>query len=158
LVDQSRSMLDSVIHAAVMAACLWSLPRVTTRLVAFAEDVVDLSDDVLDPVELLMRVQLGGGTNVQRAVAYAQDLVQHPRRATVVLISDLFEGGPVGMLERRVSELLAQGTQVLVLAALGSDAYPRFDHARGRRLANLGAEVGAMTPRELATWLAERIS
>ncbi len=75
LVDQSGSMPDSVIHAAVTAACLWGLPGVRTHLVAFDTDVVDLTADVDDPVELLMKVQLGGGTDIARAAAYGADLV-----------------------------------------------------------------------------------
>src|SRR5690606_30424188 len=75
LVDQSGSMIDSVIHSAVMAACLWNLPGMRTRLVAFDTQVVDLTADVSDPVELLMKVQLGGGTDIARAVAYVQGLV-----------------------------------------------------------------------------------
>jgi uncharacterized protein with von Willebrand factor type A (vWA) domain len=87
LVDQSGSMVSSVIHAAVTAACLWGLPGVRTHLVAFDTAVVDLTQDVDDPVELLMKVQLGGGTDIAQAVQYAIDLVDNPRRAVVVLIS-----------------------------------------------------------------------
>ena len=92
LVDQSASMLDSVIHSAVTAACLWGLPGIRTHLIAFDTSVVDLTSDVTDPVELLMKVQLGGGTDIQGAVGYASGLIEHPARAIVVLISDFYEG------------------------------------------------------------------
>ncbi len=84
LIDQSGSMVDSVIHSAVMAACLWQLPGMRTSLIAFDTAVVDLTADVADPVELLMKVQLGGGTDIARAVGYAQSLVSNPQRTVVV--------------------------------------------------------------------------
>lgn len=157
LVDQSGSMLDSVIHSAVTAACLWGLPGVRTHLVAFDTNVVDLTRDVDDPCELLMKVQLGGGTDIQGAVAYAASLIEQPERAIVVLISDFFEGASEAMLEQRVAALTAQRTLVLGLAALDSDAAPAYDRDMARRLLAAGADVGAMTPGELAGWLAEKI-
>lgn len=157
LVDQSGSMLDSVIHSAVTAACLWGLPGVRTHLVAFDTNVIDLTRDVDDPCELLMKVQLGGGTDIQGAVAYAASLIEQPERAIVVLISDFFEGAGEAMLEQRVAALTAQRTLVLGLAALDSDAAPAYDRDMARRLLAAGADIGAMTPGELAGWLAEKI-
>lgn len=155
LVDQSGSMVGSVIHSAVTAACLWSIPGVRPHLVAFDTAVVDLTDDVTDPVELLMRVQLGGGTDIARAVSYAGALVAEPRRAIVVLISDLYEGGSTYALLATVRELLAQGTVVLVLPALDTEAAPVFDRDLAHRLVDLGAHVGAMTPAHLALFVAD---
>lgn len=157
LVDQSGSMLDSVIHSAVTAACLWGLPGLKTHLVAFDTAVVDLTSDVTDPAELLMKVQLGGGTDIARAVAYGAGLVDNPRRAIVAVISDFYEGGDAGRLVREVRRLVEQGTCVLGLAALDEDANPAFDRDMGRRLAAVGAHVGAMTPGRLAEFVAERI-
>ncbi|WP_434386456.1 VWA domain-containing protein [Melittangium boletus] len=157
LVDQSGSMTSSVIHSAITAACLWGLPGIQTHLVAFDTAVVDLTQDVTDPVELLMKVQLGGGTDIERAVAYAAGLVEAPRRAIVVLITDFYEGGSEGMLVRRVKGLCEQGTKVLGLAALEPDATPNYDRELARRLVDVGAHVGAMTPGELATWIAEKV-
>jgi uncharacterized protein with von Willebrand factor type A (vWA) domain len=157
LVDQSGSMASSVIHSAVTAACLWGLPGVRTHLVAFDTGVVDLTKDVEDPVELLMKVQLGGGTHIERAVAYATDLIDRPDRAIVVLISDFCEGGDADALVGRVKVLASQRTRVLGLAALDREANPSYDRAMAERLVLAGAEVGAMTPGELASWLAEKI-
>lgn len=157
LVDQSGSMAGSVMHSAVTAACLWGLPGIRTHLVAFDTEVVDLTSDVTDPVELLMKVHLGGGTDIGRAVQYGSQLVEAPRRAVVVLITDLYEGGAPGLLLQQVSQLLDQGTVVLVLAALDDEGAPDFDHRLGSRLADLGAQVGAMTPGRLAEFLAATI-
>ena len=157
LIDQSGSMVDSVIHSAVMAACLWQLPGMRTHLVAFDTEVVDLTADVSDPVELLMKVQLGGGTDIARAVAYAQSLVNQPSRSIVVLVSDFFEGGSPGELVQRVKALNEGGTKVLGLAALDAQAEPAYDREMAARLVAVGAQVGAMTPGQLAGWLAEKV-
>lgn len=157
LIDQSGSMVSSVIHSAVMAACLWNLPGVRTRLVAFDTAVVDLTEDVSDPVELLMKVQLGGGTDIAKAVAYAQGLINNPERSVLVLVSDFYEGGNEYELVRRVKTLAEAGTRVLGLAALDSTANPAYDRAMAERLVAAGAQVGAMTPGELAGWLAEKL-
>ncbi|MFI0483282.1 VWA domain-containing protein [Actinomadura sp. 9N215] len=157
LVDQSGSMAASVIHSAVTAACLWGLPGLKTHLVAFDTSVVDLTSDVTDPAELLMKVQLGGGTDIARAVGYAAGLVENPRRAIVALITDFYEGGDAHLLVRQVKRLAEQGTHVLGLAALGEDANPDYDRDMARRLADAGAHVGAMTPGELAGFVAEKI-
>lgn len=157
LVDQSGSMVSSVIHSAVTAACLWGLPGIKTHLVAFDTAVVDLTRDVTDPVELLMKVQLGGGTDIQKAVGYAAELVESPRRAIVVLITDFYEGAPSELLVRRIAALCAQGTKVLGLAALDEQANPTFDRALAQRCVDVGAQVGAMTPGELAAWIAEKV-
>ncbi|MFZ6658768.1 vWA domain-containing protein [Undibacterium sp. TJN19] len=157
LIDQSGSMVDSVIHSAVMAACLWNLPGMRTRLVAFDTAVVDLTADVADPVELLMKVQLGGGTDIARAVGYAQGLLSNPGRSVVVLVSDFYEGSSEHELVRRVKALVESGCKVLGLAALDSKADPVYDRDMAQRLVAAGAQVGAMTPGELAAWLAEKL-
>lgn len=157
LVDESGSMLGSVIHAAVTAACLWGLPSMRTHLCIFDTDVVDLTESVTDPVEVLMRVQLGGGTDIGNAVSYAAGLIEAPRRTIVVLITDFYEGAAPEVLVRRVKALCDQGTTVLGLAALDEQANPDFNRDLARRLASVGAHVGAMTPGELASFIAEKV-
>ncbi|MFF1646547.1 VWA domain-containing protein [Streptomyces sp. NPDC058240] len=157
LVDQSGSMAGSVIHSAVTAACLWGLPGLKTHLVAFDTQVVDLTSDVTDPVELLMRVQLGGGTDIARAVEYGAGLVENPRRAIVALVTDFYEGGDPYRLVRAVRRLAEQGSTVLGLAALDENADPDYDRLTAGKLAAAGAHVGAMTPGRLAEFVAERL-
>ncbi|GAA3058367.1 VWA domain-containing protein [Actinokineospora globicatena] len=157
VVDQSASMVDSVIHAAVTASCLWSVPGLRTHLIAFDTAVVDLTSDVTDPVDLLMSVQLGGGTNIAKALSYAATLIDTPRRAIIAVISDFYEGGDPNALVRSVRTLVAQGTVVLGLAALDESATPAYDRALAQRLANEGAHIGAMTPGALAEFIAERM-
>ncbi|MFI0352717.1 VWA domain-containing protein [Actinomadura sp. 9N407] len=157
IVDQSGSMLSSVIHSAVTAACLWGLPGLKTHLIAFDTNVVDLTSDVTDPVELLMKVQLGGGTDIAKAVEYGAGLIENPRRAIVAVVTDFYEGGDEYRLIRTVKQMAEQGTQVLGLAALDEEANPSYDRDLAQRLANVGAHIGAMTPGELAAFVAERI-
>lgn len=157
LVDQSGSMVSSVIHSAVTASCLWSVPGVRSHLVAFDTEVVDLSDDVSDPVETLMKVQLGGGTDIAKAVAYGAQLIEAPRRAIVALITDFYEGGMPGRLVEEVRSLVQEGTIVLGLAALDPEARPAYDRTTAQRLADVGAHVGAMTPGELAQFIADKV-
>lgn len=157
LVDQSGSMVPSVIHAAVTASCLWGLPGVKTHLIAFDTAVVDLTDQVSDPVEVLMRVQLGGGTHIGSAVGYAADRIDVPRRAIIVIISDFFEGMAEHVLLGHVRALVAQGSTVLGLAALDEKADPVYDRVLATKLVEMGAHVGAMTPGQLAAWLASKL-
>jgi Mg-chelatase subunit ChlD len=126
-------------------------------LCIFDTEVVDLTDRVTDPVEVLMKVQLGGGTDIGKAVAYAQGLVENPRRTIVVLVTDFFEGASQHVLVSRVKALCDQGTLVLGLAALDQHANPAYDRDLARRLVAVGAHVGAMTPGELVAFLAEKV-
>jgi Mg-chelatase subunit ChlD len=150
-------MVCSVIHSAVTAACLWHLPGLKTHLIAFDTQVIDLTADVADPVELLLKVQLGGGTDIAKAVEYGASLIENPRRAILAVISDFYEGGDEFRLLRSVAQLAEQGTRVLGLAALDEEANPSYDRALAQRLADAGAHVGAMTPGELAAFVAERL-
>ena len=150
-------MVDSVIHSAVMAACLWQLPGIRTHLVAFDTSVVDLTADVADPVELLMKVQLGGGTHIAQAVEYARQLIEQPHKSVIVLVSDFFEGGANSLLINQVKQSVQSGIKVLGLAALDDAASPCYDHEMAQSLVNVGAQIAAMTPGELASWLAENL-
>ena len=157
LVDESGSMLGSVIHAAVTAACLWGLPGVKTHLCIFDTEVVDLTAQVTDPVEVLMKVQLGGGTDIGKAVAYGAGLVESPRRSIVVIISDFFEGGSTDPLIRAVKALCEPGASVLGRAARDAQANPSYAKDTARKLVQVGAHVGAMTPGELVGFIAEKV-
>jgi Mg-chelatase subunit ChlD len=157
LVDQSGSMAGSVIHAAVTASIFHGIQSLRTHLVAFDTNVVDLSADCGDPVETLLKVQLGGGTDIAQALTFATQLVATPRRTIVVLISDLYEGGSGADMLRAAKRLVDSGVTLLCLAALDEEARPDYDRQAGRLLADLGAHVGAMTPGELAAWVAEKV-
>jgi VWA domain containing CoxE-like protein len=157
LVDQSGSMLDSVVESAILGAIFASVPEIDFRLVVFDTQVVDLTDLAKDPVEVLFSVQLGGGTLIERAVGYAQKLVEAPRSSIVVVLSDFYEGGPPQRLYARVKDLVEAGVKVLGLAALGSDGEPEYDRQVAKTLVALGMPVAAMTPLHLAEWVAGHV-
>jgi Mg-chelatase subunit ChlD len=156
-VDQSGSMLSSTIYAAVMAAILSGLPSLTIKLVVFDTSVVDLSDQVDDPVSVLMSVQLGGGTDIGKAVAYCEQLVTQPTRTVFVLLSDFFEGGSPAPMIAAVRRMAAARVTMLGLAALDESARPEYDRAIAERLATAGMKVAALTPDRFADWLGEVI-
>ncbi len=145
-IDQSGSMATSVVYASVFGAVLASLPAVQTRLVVFDTSVVDLTDELHDPVELLFGTQLGGGTDINRALAYCQGLVRQPHETIVVLISDLYEGGNRQEMLKRVGGLVATGVQLIALLALNDDGAPSFDHPIADAMAGWGIPAFACTP------------
>lgn len=146
LMDQSGSMASSVVHTGVIACILASLRSVKTRVVAFDTSVVDLSEQLHDPVDLLFGVQLGGGTDINQAMAYAQDLVTNPQDTIVVLISDLFEGGPSEQMMQRIAHLNRIGCQFIALLALNDEGAPVFNKDVAQDLAVLGIPAFACTP------------
>jgi len=154
-VDQSGSMCDSVIHSAVMAGILSGLPSFRLKMVVFDTNVVDLSDTVDDPVELLLSVQLGGGTDIGQAVRYCSQLVENPHRTVLVLITDFCEGAPPSALIGAVRRLAEDRVTMIGLAALDDQAHPSYDKQMAQQLADEGMHIAAMTPKALAEWLAE---
>ena len=157
-VDQSGSMASSVIHSAVMAGILAALPSMEVSLVAFDTSVVDLSKYADDPVEVLMSVQLGGGTDIGKALEYCEGLLTDPHRTVVVLVSDLYEGGSVSRLFGVVNRLREAGVTILALGSLDEEAKGAYDAHMAEELAVKGVEVAVLTPRRLAEWLVKRIS
>ncbi|MFD0684618.1 VWA domain-containing protein [Actinomadura fibrosa] len=145
-VDQSGSMAASVVYASVFASVLASVRSLRTSLVVFDTAVVDLTDQLHDPVEVLFGTQLGGGTDINRAVAYAEGLVARPTETVFVLISDLYEGGDRDEMLRRAGALTAAGVQVVALLALSDDGAPAYDHDNAAALAALGVPAFACTP------------
>lgn len=157
-IDQSGSMADSVIHSAVMAGILAALPAFRVKIVVFDTSVVDLSEHADDPVEILMSVQLGGGTHIAQAVRYCSQLVENPHRTVLVLVTDFCEGAPPGELVRVVKQLAEARVKLLGLAALDGQAHPVYDREMAERLAACGMEIAALTPQRLAQWLVKVIS
>lgn len=157
-VDESGSMLSSVIHSAVMAGIFAKLPMLRTSLVIFDTQVVDLTGFVDDPVETLMSVQLGGGTDISRAMQYCEQLIVSPHRTMVVMVTDLYEGGPYGAMYARAKSIIESGAKLIILTALDNEASAAFDKNAASKMAALGAQVAAMTPGGLAKWIAEIIS
>ncbi|MFF8983919.1 VWA domain-containing protein [Streptomyces globisporus] len=145
-IDQSGSMAASVVYASVFGAVLASMRTLSTRLVVFDTAVVDLTDQLDDPVDVLFGTQLGGGTDINRALAYCQSRITRPADTVVVLISDLYEGGIRDEMLKRVAAMKASGVQFVTLLALSDEGAPAYDHEHAAALGALGAPAFACTP------------
>jgi hypothetical protein len=145
-IDQSGSMADSVVYAAVFGAVLASMPALSTRVVAFDTAVADLTPVLHDPVDVLFGVQLGGGTDIANAVGYCQQHITRPADTLLVLVTDLFEGGNEALLHDRIASLCQSGVTVVVLLALSDEGASAYDHLHAASLAELGVPSLACTP------------
>lgn len=145
-IDQSGSMAASVVYASVFGAVLASMRTLRTRLVVFDTAVVDLTDQLDDPVDVLFGTQLGGGTDINRALAYCQSRITRPAETVVVLISDLYEGGIRNEMLKRVAAMKASGVQFVTLLALSDEGAPAYDREHAAALGALGAPAFACTP------------
>ncbi|MBV6760887.1 VWA domain-containing protein [Rhodococcus opacus] len=153
-IDQSGSMASSVVYASVFGAVLASMRALKTSLVVFDTAVVDLTDKLSDPVDVLFGTQLGGGTDINRAIAYSQSLIDRPAESLFVLISDLYEGGIRAEMLRRMAAMKNAGVQLVVLLALSDDGAPSFDHDNAAALGALGIPAFACTPDKFPELLA----
>jgi len=146
LIDQSGSMAESVVYSSIFGAVMASIRALRTRLIVFDTQVADLTDELADPVEVLFSVQLGGGTDINRAVAYATGRIGRPQDTIMVLISDLIEGGVRNDLMARAARLHASGVTLIVLLALSDSGTPAYDHEIAAHFAAMGIAVFACTP------------
>jgi len=156
-VDQSGSMLDSAIFSAIMASIFAELPALRTSLFLFDTRVVDLSDQVGQPVDVLMKLQLGGGTDIAMAVAYAASLIREPARTIMLLITDFYEGGNATKLVRDIGELAESGVRCVGIGALGPEAQSQYDKAMAQRCRKVGMDILSCTPERLSEAMAEII-
>ncbi|MFO0808581.1 MAG: VWA domain-containing protein [Gemmataceae bacterium] len=148
--DQSGSMADSVVYGAVCGSIFASLPALDTHVVAFDTEVVDLTEKCgTDPVDMLFGVQLGGGTDINKSVAYCERFITEPKKTLFILITDLYEGGNEAQLVRRLGEMAASGVRAMCLLALSDAGAPSYDEGLARKLAALGIPCFACTPQRL---------
>ena len=145
-VDQSGSMAPSVVYAGVFGAVLASLRSLTTRLAVFDTELADLTDALHDPVDLLFGAQLGGGTDIDRALGWCQQEITRPPQTILVLITDLCEGGDRDSMLRRAAKLVSRGVQLICLLALSDTGAPAWDAENASALAALGVPTFACTP------------
>lgn len=156
--DQSGSMGTSVIYSGIFGSVLASIPAVSTRMVVFDTTVVDLTDDLQDPVDLLFGVQLGGGTDIARALTYCQGVITRPQDTVLVLVTDLYEGGDAREMRKKFVSLVNSGVQLIVLPALNDDGAPSYDKSHAEFLANIGVPTFACTPDKFPDLMAAALS
>ena len=148
--DQSGSMADSVVYGAICGSIFASLPALDTHVVAFDTEVVDLTEKCgNDPVDMIFGVQLGGGTDINKSVAYCEKFIKDPSKTLFILITDLYEGGNEGQLVRRLGEMTAAGVKTICLLALSDSGVPYYDEGLARKLSGLGIPCFGCTPNRL---------
>lgn len=145
-IDQSGSMGTSVVYSGIFGAVLSSIPAVSTQMVVFDTEVVDLTEDLHDPVDILFGVQLGGGTDIHKALTYCKQIIKRPSDTTLVVITDLYEGGNEADMKKMFYQLAESGVQIITLLALNDEGAPYYDHDNAAFLATLGIPVFACTP------------
>lgn len=157
-IDQSGSMANSVVYSSIFAAVMASIKAVSTKMVVFDTSIVDLSEKLSDPVEVLFGIQLGGGTDINQALAYCQSLITRPSETILVLISDLIEGGSQEQMLKRAGSIVSSGVNFITLLSLSDEGAPYFDHNMATNYANLGITTFACTPELFPDLMASAIN
>jgi predicted metal-dependent peptidase len=157
-IDQSGSMGSSVIYSGIFGAVMASIPAIQTKMVVFDTAVVDLTEELKDPVDLLFGVQLGGGTDIHKALTYCQQIITRPLDTVLVLITDLYEGGNATEMKKVAAQLVNSGVQIITLLALNDDGAPYFDHHNAEYFASMGIPVFACTPDKFPDLMAAALS
>ena len=158
LIDESGSMLDSVIYSSIMASIFANLPYLSIKLVIFDISVVDLSEHIKEPIDILFKVQLGGGTNIAQALEYAKKITAAPDKTIVLLISDLFDSNDYKLMYKNANNIIESGSKLIVLTALDYNANSIYDKEAERYFSKIGAKVGALTPSKISKWISDIIS
>ncbi|WP_288621759.1 VWA domain-containing protein [uncultured Brachyspira sp.] len=158
LIDESGSMLDSVIYSSIMASIFANLPYLSIKLVIFDISVVDLSEHIKEPIDILFKVQLGGGTNIAQALEYAKKITVAPDKTIVLLISDLFDSNDYKLMYKNANDIIESGSKLIVLTALDYNANSIYDKEAAKYFSKIGAKVGALTPSKLSKWISDIIS
>jgi hypothetical protein len=152
-------MAPSVVYSSIFAAVMASIPALTTKMVVFDTAIVDLTEELHDdPVDLLFGLQLGGGTDINRAIGYCQGLITRPDDTVFILISDLYEGGNAQSMLKRVASLVASGVQVIALLALSDEGAPFYDHDMASKFAGFGIPTFACTPDQFPDLMAHALT
>lgn len=157
-VDQSGSMASSVVYSSIFAAVMASVPGLSTRLVCFDTSIVDLTDQLADPVEVLFGVQLGGGTDINAALAYCEKHIEIPSKTHLLLITDLYEGGDANSMLARAAAIKQSGVNLIVLLALSDLGHPAYDSKHAEAIATMGCPVFACTPDQFPSMMASAIT
>ena len=158
LIDESGSMFDSIIYSSVMASIFSNLPYLSIKLIIFDTAIVDLSDYVKDPIDILFKVQLGGGTDIYKALEYAKKITTVPDKTIVLLISDLYDGNDYKYMYGSANDIIESRSKLFILPALDYNADASYDKTAAAKFAKMGAKVAAITPDELSKWISTVIS
>ncbi|NQX58196.1 VWA domain-containing protein [Paenibacillus qinlingensis] len=149
-IDQSGSMAGSVIYASIIGSIFASMPALDTRVVAFDTEVVDLSEQcATDPVDMLFGIQLGGGTDINKSLAYCSSFIAEPKKTLFILVSDLYEGGNRTEMIQRLIDMHQSGVKTICLLALTDQGVPSYDDVVAKKLAQQGIPCFGCSPDKL---------
>ncbi|MFG1750454.1 vWA domain-containing protein [Streptosporangium sandarakinum] len=140
VVDQSGSMVDAMVNCTILASIFAGLPKVDVHLIAYDTRALDLTPWVHDPFEVLLRTQLGGGTDGTAALALAQPKVADPRNTVVVWISDFYEWNCDAVFAG-MEALHRSGVRIIPVGSVNSGGQQSVNPWFRQKLKNLGTPV-----------------
>ncbi|MCA2228185.1 VWA domain-containing protein [Nonomuraea aurantiaca] len=138
VVDQSGSMVDSMVNCTILASIFAGLPKVDVHLVAYDTRALDLTPWVKDPFEVLLRTTLGGGTDGTVAMALARPKIVDPRNTVMVWISDFYDNRS---LIDDFTSLHRSGVKFIPVGSVNSSGYASVDQWFREKLKDLGTPV-----------------
>lgn len=146
-IDQSGSMADSAIYGAVMGSIFASLPALETRVITFDTSVVDLTEECGDdPVDMLLGIQLGGGTDINRSLQFSSQFIHTPSKTIQFLITDLFEAGNEKPLLNQIRSMVESGVKVVCLLSLSNSGQPFYNEKLSKLLVEMDVPCFGCTP------------
>ncbi|MDX3227896.1 VWA domain-containing protein [Streptomyces sp. ME19-01-6] len=138
VVDQSGSMVDSMVNCTILASIFAGLPKVDVHLVAYDTRALDLTPWVNDPFEVLLRTRLGGGTDGTAAIALARPKIADPRNTVLVWISDFYDNRA---LMTDFQAVHRSGAKLIPVGSVNSSGRQSVDPWFREHLKDLGAPV-----------------
>ncbi len=141
VVDQSGSMVDSMVNCTILASIFAGLPKVDVHLIAFDTRALDLTPWVHDPFEVLMRTNLGGGNNGPVAMAMARPKITEPDNTAMVWISDFYEFGQSQPLFEGIEAVHRSGVRFIPVGSVNSSGRQSVNPWFRQRFKDLGTPV-----------------
>ena len=157
-VDSSGSMMESMILSAIIGSILAHIRTIETRLILFDHEVADLTDYLENIVDLLFHIELGGGTNIQRALNYLHTQVRHPEETYIFLISDLYDNRTDEGVYRKILELQHEGISVHCILSMDDKGSYRYNKKLATALTDAGIPCYSSSPDRFAEVLGEAVA
>ena len=140
VVDQSGSMVDAMVNCTILASIFAGLPKVDVHLVAYDTRALDLTPWVHDPFEVLLRTQLGGGTDGTAALALARPKIAEPKNTVLVWISDFYEANSQAVFDG-LQAVHRSGVRVFPVGSVSSSGQQSVNPWFRQRLKDQGTPV-----------------
>ncbi|MFD9871121.1 VWA domain-containing protein [Streptomyces niveus] len=141
VVDQSGSMVDSMVNCTILASIFAGLPKVDVHLIAYDTRAIDLTPWVDDPFEMLLRTNLGGGNDGPVAMAMARPKITEPRSTVMVWISDFYEFSRSQPLFEGIEAVHRSGVKFIPVGSVTSSGRQEVNPWFRERFKALGTPV-----------------